>query len=44
MTFVPVFYITVHVGCYAGGPSELCHKCVTYTWWTLMTNWEEWNW
>jgi len=28
--FMSVFYIMGHVGCYAGGLPELCHKCVTY--------------
>jgi len=29
MMFVSGFYITGHVGCYAGGLPKLCHKCVT---------------
>jgi hypothetical protein len=33
-TFLSGFYIGDHMGCYAGGLLELCHKCETEGGWS----------
>jgi len=45
-TFESVFYIRGYAGCYVGGLSELCHKCVTDIWKRLLSGncWRHHQW